>query len=97
MPRVFIGFQSLYRSGAILAGGSDWNVSSMNPLDAMQVAVTRMGLENEGGEAVVYSTKRWLCRMWSLCIRLTARFANHQEKENGFNRSRQSRRYNSAR
>ncbi|MGD9905087.1 MAG: amidohydrolase [Vicinamibacterales bacterium] len=37
-------FQSLHRAGAVLAGGSDWSVSSVNPLDAVQVAVTRRGL-----------------------------------------------------
>ncbi len=41
---------SLHRSGAVIVGGSDWSVSSMNPLDAMQVAVTRQGLEAPRGE-----------------------------------------------
>jgi predicted amidohydrolase YtcJ len=36
---------------ARLAGGSDWTVSSMNPLEAMQVAVTRRGPEEGPGEA----------------------------------------------
>lgn len=38
---------SVYRSGAVIAFGSDWSVSSANPLEEMQVAVTRMG---PGGE-----------------------------------------------
>jgi predicted amidohydrolase YtcJ len=29
------------RSGAVVAAGSDWDVSSMNPIEAIQVAVTR--------------------------------------------------------
>jgi predicted amidohydrolase YtcJ len=33
---------SALRAGATIVGGSDWSVSSLNPLDAMQVAVTRM-------------------------------------------------------
>lgn len=33
---------SAQRAGAMIVGGSDWNVSSLNPLDAIQVAVTRM-------------------------------------------------------
>lgn len=37
-------FGALQRSGAVLAAGSDWSVSSVNPLDAIQVAVTRRGL-----------------------------------------------------
>jgi predicted amidohydrolase YtcJ len=32
---------SVVRSGGLFAGGSDWSVSSLNPLDAIQVAVTR--------------------------------------------------------
>ena len=35
---------SLARSGAILAFGSDWSVSSPNPLEAIEVALTRQGL-----------------------------------------------------
>jgi predicted amidohydrolase YtcJ len=37
-------FASLHRAGVQLAGGSDWSVSSVNPLDAIQVAVTRRAL-----------------------------------------------------
>jgi predicted amidohydrolase YtcJ len=32
---------SAQRAGAMIVGGSDWNVSTLNPLDAIQVAVTR--------------------------------------------------------
>jgi predicted amidohydrolase YtcJ len=32
---------SLVRSGAVVAAGSDWPVSSVDPLDAIEVAVTR--------------------------------------------------------
>ncbi|MEO8202122.1 MAG: amidohydrolase family protein, partial [Gemmatimonadota bacterium] len=32
---------SLVKAGATVVGGSDWSVSSMNPFEAMQVAVTR--------------------------------------------------------
>jgi predicted amidohydrolase YtcJ len=42
---------SVARTGAVVAMGSDWSVSSMNPLDAMQVAVTRRGLEDGEGAA----------------------------------------------
>ncbi|MGE3888354.1 MAG: amidohydrolase [Vicinamibacterales bacterium] len=38
-------FGALHRAGAVLAGGSDWSVSSVNPLDAIQVAVTRKALD----------------------------------------------------
>jgi hypothetical protein len=39
--------RSLQRSGAVLAFGSDWSVSSANPLEEMEVAVTRMGAQGE--------------------------------------------------
>lgn len=32
---------SLLKSGAVLAGGSDWSVSTANPLEAIEVALTR--------------------------------------------------------
>ncbi|MBI5882666.1 MAG: amidohydrolase [Elusimicrobia bacterium] len=38
-------------AGAPLACGSDWSVSSMNPLEAVQVGVTRRGLEEGPGPA----------------------------------------------
>jgi predicted amidohydrolase YtcJ len=37
-------FGALQRAGAVLAGGSDWSVSSVNPLHGIQVAVTRRAL-----------------------------------------------------
>ncbi|MDZ7311992.1 MAG: amidohydrolase [candidate division KSB1 bacterium] len=40
---------SVLKTGAMVACGSDWSVSSMNPLDAIQVAVTRRGLEDDTG------------------------------------------------
>jgi len=40
---------SVLKTGAVMACGSDWSVSSMNPLEAMQVAVTRRGLEDSTG------------------------------------------------
>ena len=38
---------SLFDSGAVVAFGSDWNVSSANPFEEMEVAVTRMGPNGE--------------------------------------------------
>jgi predicted amidohydrolase YtcJ len=40
---------SLMRSGAMVAAGSDWSVSSLNPLEAMEVAVTRRALGDSTG------------------------------------------------
>lgn len=37
---------SVIRTGAVVVGGSDWSVTSLNPLEAIQVAVTRYGLND---------------------------------------------------
>jgi len=42
---------SVARTGAVIAGGSDWSVSSMNPLEAIQVAMTRRGPADPPGDA----------------------------------------------
>jgi predicted amidohydrolase YtcJ len=39
--RYMYPIRSLVRSGAVVAFGSDWSVSSLNPLEGIQVAVTR--------------------------------------------------------
>ena len=43
---------SIALSGARIAGGSDWTVSSLNPLDAIEVAVTRRGPGLKDGDAL---------------------------------------------
>ncbi|MFN0182107.1 MAG: amidohydrolase [Gemmatimonadales bacterium] len=40
---------SLVKSGALVAAGSDWTVSSINPLEAIQVAITRRGPTDSAG------------------------------------------------
>ena len=42
---------SVVRSGGLYAGGSDWSVSSLNPLEAIQVAITRRGPDEPAGAA----------------------------------------------
>jgi hypothetical protein len=42
---------SVAKAGAHLAAGSDWSVSSMNPLEAIQVAITRRGPDSPPGPA----------------------------------------------
>jgi hypothetical protein len=44
--------RSVVRSGAVVAFGSDWSVSSLNPLEGVQVAVTRMSPNEEPVEAM---------------------------------------------
>lgn len=43
--------ESVRATGAILAAGSDWPVTSMDPLDAIEVAVTRRGPDEPAGDA----------------------------------------------
>jgi predicted amidohydrolase YtcJ len=43
-------FASLERTGATLAGGSDWSVSTANPLLEIEVAVNRVGDDRRGSE-----------------------------------------------
>ena len=42
---------SLAKAGARLSAGSDWSVSSMNPLEAIQVAITRRAPDSMAGPA----------------------------------------------
>lgn len=42
-------FGALKEAGAVLAGSSDWSVSSMNPLEAIQTGVTRQDIADPGG------------------------------------------------
>lgn len=43
--------RSVAQTGAVIACGSDWSVTSMNPLDAIQIAITRRGLKEAPGPA----------------------------------------------
>jgi predicted amidohydrolase YtcJ len=40
---------SMVRTGAVVAAGSDWPVSSMNPLEAIQIALTRRDPADSAG------------------------------------------------
>ncbi len=44
--------QEVASSGARMAAGSDWTVSTLNPLDAMQVAVTRQSITTKDKPAL---------------------------------------------
>lgn len=74
--------RSVANSGAIIAAGSDWSVSSINPLDAIQVAVTRRGLEEEPGPP-------WLPEevvdlpMMLAAYTINGAYVNFQERETG--------------
>jgi predicted amidohydrolase YtcJ len=48
----FYPVKSVLESGGLLVGGSDWNVSSLNPLDAIETAVRRRDPESDDGPAL---------------------------------------------
>jgi predicted amidohydrolase YtcJ len=73
---------SVARTGAVLAGGSDWSVSSLNPLEAIEVGITH----REPGDTV---TPPWnaaervdLPTMLAMYT-INAAWAMHQERETG--------------
>ena len=43
---------AVINAGGMIVGGSDWSVSSMNPLDAIQVGVTRQDAEDPEGRVL---------------------------------------------
>lgn len=45
----FYPVQSLQKAGALLVGGSDWNVTSLNPLEAIETAVRRQDPYTKAG------------------------------------------------
>ena len=71
------------RAGAVVSGGSDWSVSSISPLDGIQVAITRREPSASG------TTSPWLpeevvdlptaIAMYTI----NAAYQTHQERETG--------------
>ena len=69
-------------SGAVVVGGSDWSVSSLNPLDAIEVAITRHTTDSTGGPSWIPEERVDLERMLA-AYTINGAFANHQERERG--------------
>lgn len=74
--------RSVANSGAVMVGGSDWPVTSMNPLDAMEVAITRRGQEQEPGAPWIPEETVDLALMLA-SYTINGAYLNFQEKETG--------------
>ena len=73
---------SLYRSGAVVAFGSDWSVSSPNPLEEIETAVTRMGANGETKEPFIPEERIDLPEALA-AFTINAAYVNFQEDRTG--------------
>ncbi len=73
---------SLLRSGAVVAFGSDWSVSSANPLEELEVAVTRTGPLGETHEPFIPEERIDLPEALA-AFTINAAYVNFQEKTTG--------------
>jgi len=73
---------SLFKSGAVVAFGSDWSVSSANPLEELEVAVTRMGPDGETKTPFI-PEERIDLRDALAAFTLNAAYVNFQEESTG--------------
>lgn len=73
---------SLLASGAVVAAGSDWTVSSLNPLDAIQVALTRRDVDAPPGPAWIPEERAGLAEMLA-AYTIAGAYATRLERETG--------------
>jgi predicted amidohydrolase YtcJ len=73
---------SVVRTGAVVSGGSDWSVSSLNPLDAIEMGVTHLDPERPGMAAWNPVERVDLPTMIALYT-INAAYANRLERETG--------------
>jgi predicted amidohydrolase YtcJ len=75
-------FGALRQAGAILVGSSDWSVSSMNPLEAIQTGVTRQDMEDPEGRVLTPQHKLDVMEMLR-AYTVNAAYAAFDEAESG--------------
>lgn len=73
---------SVAGTGAVVVGGSDWSVSSMNPLLAIQVALTRRAPDAPPGEAWIPEERVDLATMLR-AYTVNGAWLSHEEKSRG--------------
>jgi len=74
--------ESVVKTGAMIAAGSDWPVTSLNPIEAIQVAVTRRGPTEPEGPAWIPEEKAGLATMLA-AYTINGAYLNREEKETG--------------
>jgi hypothetical protein len=73
---------SVVRTGAIVAAGSDWSVSSLNPLDAIEMGITHHGPDSPGQKPWHPEERVDLATMIAMYT-INAAYANRLERETG--------------
>jgi predicted amidohydrolase YtcJ len=73
---------SVVRTGAVVSAGSDWSVSSLNPLDAIEVGISHRQPDHPKDAAWHPGERVDLPTMISMYTIISA-YANHQERETG--------------
>ena len=73
---------SVVRSGAVVSGGSDWSVSSLNPLDAIETGITHRDPGDTAGPPWNPAERVDLPTMIALYT-INAAWAHHLERETG--------------
>jgi predicted amidohydrolase YtcJ len=73
---------SVVRTGAVVSGGSDWSVSSLNPLEAIEVGITHRPPDQPNQAAWNPAERADLATMIAMYT-INAAYANHQERDTG--------------
>jgi hypothetical protein len=73
---------SVVRTGAVVVAGSDWNVSSIDPLEAIQVAVTRRDPNDPSSRTFLPEERVDLMTILA-AYTINGAYASHEEKETG--------------
>jgi predicted amidohydrolase YtcJ len=73
---------SVHRRGGIIAFGSDWSVSTANPFDQIETAITRMGSNGETDEPFL-PEQRIELPLALAAFTINAAYVNHSEADTG--------------
>lgn len=74
--------RSVLASGAVVVAGSDWSVSSMNPLEAIQVGVTRLGLTDASGKSWIPEERATIAELVA-AYTINGAYLRRMERETG--------------